>query len=148
MAAPRFVPSDSILRRYVERGMTHQQIADKVSKDTGVPVARSTISAALSRAGLTNRVRYSDVIPWSPIKAEHNHHYALVMLRVHARLEAGLKVPDDQVARYQAWRDRLEENDAVVAYVADSPEGFYYVPRVKSDGDSLVTTRKPKKKKK
>lgn len=147
MGAPRTVPSDAMLRRYVEDfGWTHQQIADHVSKETGMPVARSTISAALSRAGLTNRVRYSEYIPWSPIKAIHNHHYALVMLRVYARLQAGVKVPDDQVARYEAWRKKLEEHNAVVAYIPDSDEGFYYVPRKPSDGDALVTKRKPRSK--
>lgn len=138
MAAPRYLPSDSILQRMVERGMTHAQIAEQVSRETGVRISRSTVSAALSRAGLTNRVRYSDTIPWSPIKTEHNHHYALTQLRVKARLDAGQPVADEVRARYESWEQRLRDNDAVVAYVYDSPDGFYYVPRRPEDGDGLI----------
>lgn len=141
MAAPRYLPSDSILQRMVERGMTHQQIADAVSKETGVRISRSTVSAALSRAGLTNRVRYTDEIPWPVIKTEHNHHYALTMLRVRARIAAGAKVNDDMQARYESWLEKLDESNAVVAYVYDSPDGFYYVPRERRDGEGVI--RKP-----
>ncbi len=138
MAAPRYLPSDSILQNMVERGMTHAQIAQHVTKETGVHVSRSTVSAALSRAGLTNRVRYTDTIPWSPIKTEHNHHYALTQLRIKARLDAGQDVPAEVVERYESWLARLRDNDAVVAYVYDSPDGFYYVPREAGDGDGII----------
>lgn len=138
MAAPRIVPSDSMLRKYVERGLTHQQIADLITKETGVPVARSTISAALSRAGLTQRVRYDSVIPWPKIKAVHNRHYALTQLRTKARMDAGLKVTEEQRKRFESWRDRLFEENAICVYLIDSEDGFYYVRRKPSDGDSLV----------
>ena len=60
MSRERLIPGDDQLKSMVERGMTHQQIADAVSKETGVSVSRSTVSAALSRAGLTNRIRYDE----------------------------------------------------------------------------------------
>tara|TARA_B100000214_G_scaffold288090_1_gene217665 strand:+ start:430 stop:819 length:390 start_codon:yes stop_codon:yes gene_type:complete len=126
----------------VDRGMTHQEIADKVSEDTGERVNRSSVSAALSRAGLTDRVRYDEVIPFQ-VRAVHNYHYALTMLRVHARLEAGLEVPEDQVDRYESWKAKLEDNDAVVAYVPDTEDGFHYVHREPEDGDLLTTLRQP-----
>jgi hypothetical protein len=138
MAAPRLVPSATMLQRLVERGLTHQQIADEIHKETGIPIARSTVSAALSRAGLTERVRYDEVIPWDHIKIEHNYHYALTMLRIEARLQAGLHVSSDAVKRLNSWKEKLLEEDAVVVYRKNSPDGFYYVKRKKSDGDSLV----------
>lgn len=138
MARPRVIPGDDQLRRMVERGMTHVQIAEQVSKETGVQVSRSTISAAISRAGLSQRIRYSSTVPWSPIKTEHNHHYALEMLRVAARIEAGDKVPAARLDRFNSWERRLRESDAVVAYRYNSPDGFYYVPRRPEDGDGLI----------
>lgn len=138
MAAPRVVPSDAMLQKYVERGLTHQQIADLVTKESGIPVARSTISAALSRAGLTQRVRYDEVIPWKKIKAEHNQHYALTMLRCKARMDAGLEVKDEQIKRLESWLQKLADEDAVVVYLPDTDAGFYYVKRKPSDGDSIV----------
>lgn len=138
MGAPRYLPSDSILQRMVERGMTHAQIAEEVSRETGVRIARSTVSAALSRAGLTQRVRYLDTIPWSPIKTEHNHHYALTMLRAKAKRDQGIELDSDLEERLDSWLQRLADNDAVVAYVYESPDGFYYVPREPGDGDGIT----------
>jgi hypothetical protein len=139
MGAPRVIPSDSILQNMVERGMTHQEIADEVSRESGRRVGRSTISAALSRAGLTDRVRYDSVIPWPRIKIEHNHHYALSMLRLKARIDAGQPVTEENLKRFESWERKLRDNDAVVVYRADSPDGFYYCPRRPEDGDGLAS---------
>lgn len=37
-----------------------------------------------------------------------------------------------------SWLQRLADNDAVVAYVYESPDGFYYVPREPGDGDGIT----------
>lgn len=137
MAAPRLVPSASMLQRLVERGLTHQQIADEIYKETGIPVARSTVSAALSRAGLTERVRYSDVIPWDHIKMEHNQHYALTMLRAEARRQNG-ELSESGLKRLNSWKEKLKEENAVIVYKPNTSDGFYYVKRKASDGDSLT----------
>lgn len=130
MAAPRRIPSESILAKWAnEEGLTHAQIVDRIERETGYRPSRSTISAALSRAGFTNRVRYDDVIPWKRISIDHNSHYALTMLRIAARLKHGLQVKPRDLSRFQAWKEQLDAADAVVTYVYDSPEGFYYVPR-------------------
>ena len=141
MAAPRILPSDSMLQKYVERGLTHQQIADLITKESGVPVARSTVSAALSRAGLTTRTRYDEMIPWKRIRVEHNHHYALTMLRLEARHRMGSQLTEDQSKRLESWKQRLVDEDAVVVYLPDTDEGFYYVRRKPSDGESMVRLR-------
>ena len=141
MAAPRILPSDSMLQKYVERGLTHQEIADLITKESGVPVARSTVSAALSRAGLTTRTRYDEMIPWKRIRVEHNHHYALTMLRLEARRRMDSQLTEDQSKRLESWKQRLEDEDAVVVYLPDTDEGFYYVRRKPSDGESMVRLR-------
>ena len=139
MPAQRYLP-DSATLATMSLTMTHQQIADQIFRDTGWKVARSTISAALSRAGKTNPVRYT-TIPWSPIKVSHNHHYALTMLRLVARREAGKELTPEQTVRLDSWLKRMSDEDAILAYEYDSDDGFYYVRRKKSDGDSL--TRSP-----
>jgi len=141
MAAPRYLPSDAKLSE-LARTMTHAQIAEYVYKTTGVKVGRSTVSAALSRAGLTNRIRYSDALPWDRIKIEHNGHYAAQMLRAGARIESGQKVSDDLSDRYESWKARLDAEDAVVHYDPNAGEGFFYVKRRKGIDKGMI--RNPK----
>ena len=129
MAAPRYLPSDQQLAKWREDGLTHQQIAERVYKETGYRVSRSTVSAALSRAGLTNRVRYSEWLPWDRIATEHNGHYAAQMLRAGARMEAGEEVSESLQSRYENWRARLEAEDACIHYDPDTIDGFFYVRR-------------------
>ena len=117
--------------------MTHQQIADWVYRETGHKVARSTVSAALSRMGETDRVRYDDVIPWR-VKLDHTSHYALMMLRYYARRKHELQLTDDQSDRLDSWLDKLEEINAVVMYSPTSTDGFYYVPRLPKDKRGII----------
>ena len=117
--------------------MTHQQIADWTYRHMGNKVARSTVSAALTRMGATDRVRYDEVIPWR-VKQEHDGHYALVMLRYYARARRSKSMTDDAIARLESWLDKMSSLNCVVTYVPDSPDGFYYVPRIASDSDSII----------
>lgn len=132
MAAKRYLPSETKLKEMVDRGMTHQEIADKVSKDEGVRVSRVAVSAALSRAGLTQRVRYDDLIPWR-VLLQHQHNYDLYMLRLEARKQRGLRLTKADAGRLAAWEQRLKEARAVVHYEPESKEGFFYVPREHQD---------------
>ena len=135
MGAPRFVPSDSILANWKAEGLTVAQMVERIKQQEGVEVS------ALSRAGLTEQIRYDDHIPWSPIRNDHTGHYALSMLRLAARRDAGQQLPEYRLRKLQAWEARLAEDDAVVTYVYASPEGFYYVPRRPNTDVGLV--RKP-----
>lgn len=140
MPARRILPSDSILAKWRDEGLTYKQMAQRVEEQTGERVPPATIGAALSRAGLTERVRYDDVIPWPKIKTEHNHHYALYCLRLVARRKYGLEMTDEQESRLDSWLARLKEEGAIVVYRYDSPDGFYYVPRRKGER-GLVRTK-------
>lgn len=122
--------------------MTHAEIAEWVFETTGYRVTRSTVSAALSRAGLTNRVRYSQALPWDRIKTEHNGHYAAQMLRAGARISAGQEVSPVLRGRYESWQQRLLAEDAVVHYDPDTVDGFHYVKRRPGIDKGLV--RNPK----
>lgn len=143
MAAPRKLPSDSTLAKWRTQGLTLKQIAEKSEAETGLPVSIGSVASALSRAGITARVRYEDHIPWNPIATRHNKHYALTMLRLLARRESGRDISEDQEARLESWLTRLEEEDAVVTYKYESEDGFYYVKRKPSDGNGWI--RPPRK---
>lgn len=143
MPKPRIIPSDRELQKLVDKGFTHQEIADMISKESGTPIARSTVSAALSRAGMTDRIRYEETIPWSPIKVEHNYHYALTMLRLLARRNEGDELDDEKNTRLDSWIEKLTNNNAVVVYVPESVHGFHYVERKPGDGKALTSLRVP-----
>ena len=136
MPAQRLLPSDSKLKE-LARTMTHQQIADWTYQHMGNKVARATVSSAFTRMGATDRVRYDDVIPWR-VKQEHDGHYALIMLRYYARARHGKSLNDDAVARLASWLMKMRNLNCVVTYVPDSPDGFYYVPRIASDKGNII----------
>lgn len=112
--------------------MTHQQIADVVSHETGYPVGRSTISAALHRAGEASTAKkYVEEIPWT-VRDEHQTHYAPRMLRLLGRRRKGIANSAEMDARLDAWLKQLDESNAVVVYMPDTKDGFFYVH---GDGD-------------
>jgi hypothetical protein len=106
--------------------MTHQEIADEVERTTGVHVSRSTVSAALSRAGLVEnqRIRYDKEIPWR-VKVEHLTQYPVRMLRLLGRRNAGIELTDDEETRLDSWLQAMKQRKIVVAYSGDI--GFIYV---------------------
>ncbi len=125
MAAPRILPPASELQKMVEKGMTHAQIASKLSRETGHKIARSTVSAALSRAGASDTgTRYADEIPWR-VRGEHLTQYPVRMLRLLGRRNKKIDLRDDEAQRLDNWLANLRDKNLVVAY---SPEvGFMYV---------------------
>jgi hypothetical protein len=122
----KILPPTSTLRALVEKGLTHQQIADAISKDTGYTVSRSAVSAALHRANETTRAkRYVDELPWV-VHERHQTHYAARMLRLLGRRRAGITNSEESNKRLDSWLSQLEEAGAVVAYDPKTPEGFHY----------------------
>lgn len=128
MPAPRILPDNNTLQRWVEEGLTHEQITERVYETTGQKVARSTVAAALHRAGLTTpQNRYEVEIPWR-VRSQHAAAYPARMLRDLGRIRAGGSLPDDEMARFAAWMERIETEQVVVAYDPESDVGFFYVP--------------------
>lgn len=135
MPAPRILPGKTELRHLLAQDLTHQQIADLVSEQVGVRVSRTSVSAAISRAGLSgDGPRYEDVIPWR-VKTEHSTHYAVRMLRALGRRRASKPLAGDLDGKLDSWLDKLRGEDAVVVYLPDTEEGFFYVPRREGTGD-------------
>lgn len=142
MPAQRLLPPVSDLARLVEAGLTHQQIADRISEDLGQRVSRSTVSVALSRAGLSREaMRYKEEIPWK-VKAEHLTQYPARMLRLLGRRRQDIELSVDEESRLDAWLDALEEREIVVCYAPDNG-GFIYVDADEvQDGADGIPIRK------
>lgn len=143
MPAHRLLPDTATLRRWVEvEGLTHQQIADRVTMQTGEKIARSTVSAALHRAGISKpKLRYSEEIPWR-VSLNHVKEYPVRMLRLLGRRRAGLELTEVENERLDSWLKRLDDDNAVVAYDPDSTYGFYYIPKAKGDGLNGIPIRR------
>lgn len=141
MPAPRLLPPTSELVKWVDAGLTHAQIADRIEQEFKQRVSRSTVSAALSRAGLTrDGMRYRDELPWR-VKGEHLTQYPARMLRLLGRRRAGVELTDVEESRLDAWLDALDERGLVVAY-APEVSGFIYVDAdEKGDGSNGIPIR-------
>ena len=127
MAPPRFLPPDHVLTQWRAEGLTHKQMADRVKDQTGVEVAVGTVSAALSRAGLTERIRYAEVIPWS-VKSEHETYYPYVMLSAEGRARRGKPLSPAKAVKLANWKNRLAAEGVVVHYERSTDYGWHYVP--------------------
>lgn len=126
----RILPPTSRLRHLVEQGMTHKEIAELVTRETGYPVSRSTVSAALHRSGDSKAAKkYPQEIPWT-VKEEHQTHYAARMLRLLGRRRQGVTNSAEADSRLDAWLRQLSEAGAVVVYVPDTDDGFFYIQGV------------------
>lgn len=136
MPAPRVLPPVDELKRLVTMGLTHQQIVDYVAQKYHRKVSRSSVSAALSRAGLTERegMRYRDELPWR-VAADHLTQYQARMLRLLGRRRADIELTADEDGRLDAWLESLEEREIVVAYAPENG-GFIYVD-ADEKGDGL-----------
>ena len=123
----RILPPTSRLKAMIESGMTHQEIADTVTRETGYRVSRSTVSAALHRAEETSPAKkYPQEIPWV-VREKHQTHYAARMLRLLGRRRKGIANSAESDQRLDAWLSSLAEAGAVVTYVPDTADGFFYV---------------------
>lgn len=122
----RILPPASELRRLAQ-DHTHQEIADLISRQTGYPIARSTVSAALHRAGESESAKkYPDEIPWR-VRSEHQTHYAARMLRLLGRRNRGINNSAEMDSRLDSWLDQLRGAGAVVVYFPETEDGFFYV---------------------
>ena len=137
MPAHRLLPSDSILAKWVDEGLTHQQIVDRIKERDNIEVSRSAVSVALSRAGLTTKVRYTDWIPWPHINSAHNQANEVQQLRLGARLmyAVGSNQGDEWVTKFTNWVRRLRDLDAVVYY---NPEHGFGLTKARPQDKGVV----------
>lgn len=134
MPRPRDLPPDGELKKLLEQGLTHQQIADAY----GV-----TQQAVSNHVRLNNLAppppRYPNAVPWF-VKREHRGQYALRMLRLHGKRAAGQPLKPGQVAALERYEKRLAGLNNVLDYADDI--GFYLTERRK--GVDLGMIREPR----
>lgn len=136
----RVMPDKTTLKRWLEvEGLSRQDVVDRVEAETGTRVSLSAVSMAMSRYGLApRRNRWDDMLPWR-VKAEHGSMKEAILLRKLGRRKAGLPNSAKNDAWLDTWLNELAEaGNPVVDYYEDTPEGFYYLPRVPEDGDSVI----------
>lgn len=142
MAMTRKLPDTGQLVSWVELGWTHHQIADHIYTTTGQTVSRTSISAALSRAGKTSAAhRYKDTLPWR-VETRHLTEYPASMLRLLGKQRAGGTLTDNEQQRLASWLQALAEANAVVGYDPDCEgQGFHYIDPAEGDGSDGIPIR-------
>ena len=145
MTGRRILPDVSTLTHWSDdEGLTHAQIAARVSAQTGEPVSRSTVSASLSRADKTAQgIRYDNELPWR-VKVAHIKEYPARMLRLLGRRTSGRVLSEDDKNRLESWLTKMEQDRAVVAYDPESLHGFHYVTKAEGDGLDGIPIRIPR----
>lgn len=140
MPAPRYLPSDTELRRHVSVDrMTYKQIGELYG------VSEQAVYRKMNAMNATTpRPDYSEIIPYR-IATRHQKAMPMRHLRAFARQRTGLEVNPDELRRMNVWIEMLTENDLVVCYDPEYPPneasaagGWHYEKRKPSDGDHLV----------
>ena len=149
MGASKIV-DESEAKRWFEQGRTYQWMVDRYLEKYNLETRISMWSNLRSRRGWERRfVRDDDLIPWR-VNPEHRWHYAVSMLRAEARRRAGVELTPEFTDRLERWLMHRREDDTVVHYDPDTPEGFWYVPRRVGIDTDLIraperkTTPKPR----
>jgi len=141
MPTRKATPSKVELERYLEQGLTHEQIVEEHYRKTGERVARSSISVAISRYGLSEtRHRYTDTIPWR-LSGKDLRAYPIRMLRLLGRRRAGEQLTPDEDRRLQSWLAILDRENAVVAWGPDSTPSVFYTDREPQDDPGIPIRR-------
>lgn len=133
------VPGKTELRRYIEKGLTQEQIAEAWEKDSGIRVGRSAIAMAIERYGLHSahpRPRYEETLPWV-VSTDHRMAWDARMLRLEGRRRQGKKLTEDELRWLTQWKEQLDAQNAVVMYHPGTVDGFFWVAREETDDDLI-----------
>lgn len=135
MAPPKFTPDKPTFERWLEEGLTHQQMADRVYQQTGRKITRAAVTLALMSYGLAGqKPRYKETVPWR-VRVDHAKAYPVRMLRLLGRQRAGLELNDKEQALLDAWLEHITNENLIVAYDPDDDTGFHYVDAKFRDHD-------------
>jgi hypothetical protein len=145
MPAPRKLPSNEVLLKLREKGLSYAQIADEYG------VTEGAVYWQLRDAGATKtRADHSKYLPWK-VKIEHAHTRPATLLRYlsrheHAENGRAEPLPAAKERMVTKWLADLETAGVVVCYDRDMPPnpaspktgGFYYSRRTEKDGDNII----------
>ncbi|HEX2905041.1 MAG TPA: hypothetical protein VHO01_16425 [Jatrophihabitans sp.] len=136
MGARKIVNEDEVIR-WFEQGLTYEEMSQRYLDKYHIETVPSLWGNFRRRRGLPKRiVRDDQLIPWN-VRQEHRWRYPVAMLRVEARKRAGYELDADDETRLTNWHSFLTDNNVVVYYDPDLPDGFVYVPREPQDDDII-----------
>lgn len=137
MGARKIVDEGEIVR-WFEEGRTYQWMCEEYARKYNIEVVPSTFGNFRRKRGLERRItRDDDLIPWH-VQEQHRWAYPLAMLRVEARRRAGRDLRPRDLERLDAWLKHLKDDNLVVHYDPDLPDGFYYVPARKGVDTDII----------
>ncbi|WJN63440.1 immunity repressor [Streptomyces phage phiScoe56] len=140
----RKIQDEGEVIRWFEEGKTYQWMVEEYRRKYNIETVPSLWGNFRRRRGLQRRItRNDELIPWQ-INPEHRWLYPVGMLRVEARRrEKGEEALSElERTRLGAWKQMLQDNNAVVHYDPDTEEGFFYVPRQAGDKDLIHVPKK------
>lgn len=129
---PKKIIPDYKVKQLLRAGKTHQEIVDVLFREDNISVTPQAISAWAKRNGIDVESRNRTGYPWR-IAPEHRQMLPVRVIQWYNRREAGEKLPAGAERRLNAALKKLQENDAVFHYDADTPEGWWTVPRQPGD---------------
>lgn len=134
MPRPRNLPDVTELRKLLEQGLTHLQIA------AAFGVTEQAVSNQVRLHGLQPMPpRYADTVPWVVAK-DHRTQYALRMLRLYGKQKSGQVLKPGELAALERFQSRLDGSNTVIDYADDI--GFYLTER--REGIDLGMIREPR----
>lgn len=143
MPAKTKIEDEGEALRWIEEGRTYTWMAAEHQRKYGVRLAPTTFSELRKRHGLPRRAaRNLDLLPWA-VRREHRKGYLLGILRIEARLRAGMAVNESEAAKVEGFKSRLTRDRRVIHYEPDTDRGWFLVPRREGIDTDLI--RKPEK---
>lgn len=128
------------LNRYVEAGLTLDEMVVRWEEENNTHRARSSFAVAMSRYGIKSarpKPRYEKELPWR-VRVEHGMDYSARMLRLLGRRDAGDAMSAEDSGRLNSFLKSLDDAGAVVHYDPLTEQGFWLVPREPVDGDGYI----------
>jgi hypothetical protein len=127
--------------RWFKEGMTYAEMSRIYLEKYNIQTVPSLWSNFRRRRDLPGRfVSDKELIPWR-VREEHTKKYTLRMLRVEARVRAGEPVNESDRMKHASFMMHLRDENLVVAYDPESPEGFQLVGRHARDVDVVRPPR-------
>lgn len=136
------VPDKVTLTRWLDEGLTQQQMVDRTFEETGEVVTRSAIANAMVRYGIAaDGARYEEEVPWQ-INPIHATATPLRNLRLLGRRRAGKTLNDRERIALDTWLHELTVKQWIVGYDYDDMAGFHYISEAYKDHDTDVPVRR------
>lgn len=120
------------VRTWILEGRTYKWMVEEYWKKYKIQIGTSAFSNFRAENGLPyrqGRNAQAKIIPWKIADPRHRRLSWYTHLRMAARLEDGLPVPQDKLESLQRWWAGMEAGGSVVDYRPDLLEPFIPVPR-------------------